>query len=159
MLFRSPDLIFKALNEFSKNAVKKITLNVVGEGYLIEELKKSRWNFTINYLGNLSPQKLAEIHQQSDYFLHASDIETFSIVIAEALATGTPVLASRAGAISELMNEDNGILSENTNESWLEGLKKITQKNYNHKLISKNSDSFSLLKIGNKFKELYDSLF
>ena len=153
---KRPDLIFNALNEFSKSAGKKIILNVVGEGYLLEDLKKSNWNFSVNYLGNLSAQKLAELQQQSDYFLHASDIETFSIVIAEALATGTPVLASNVGAISELLDDNNGIICENTSDSWLAGLKNITQKNYNHQSINKNSDRFSLLKIGNEFKSLYE---
>ncbi len=152
---KRPDLIFNALNEFSKTAGKKIVLNVVGEGYLLDELKKTTWNFTINYLGNFPPQKLAELHQQSDYFLHASEIETFSIVIAEALATGTPVLASNVGAIPELLNVTNGVVCENNGSNWLDGLKMMTENNYNHQLISKNSDRFGLLKIGNQFKEIY----
>ena len=152
---KRPDLIFNALNEFSKSTGKKISLNVVGEGYLLEELKKEKWNFSINYLGNLPPQKLSELHQASDYFLHASEIETFSIVIAEALATGTPVLASNAGAIPELINSTNGICCENGTEEWLAGLKKITETKFNHNEISKGCDKFNLTEIGNKFKSLY----
>lgn len=155
---KRPDLIFKSLNEFSKNAGKKIILNVVGEGYLLEELKRTNWNFSINYLGNLPPQKLAELHQQSDYFLHASEIETFSIVIAEALATGTPVLASNVGAIPELVNDANGLLCENTSESWVSGLKKIISVEHNTLRISEQVKSYSREKVGDKFIELYRSI-
>jgi len=155
---KRPDLIFKSLNEFSKHSNKKIILNIVGEGYLLEELKKENWNFTINYLGNLPPQKLAELHQQSDYFLHASDIETFSIVIAEALACGTPVLASNVGAIPDLVNDENGILCENETESWISGLEKLISVNHETLKISEQVKNYSREKVGNKFIELYNSI-
>lgn len=155
---KRPDLIFNALNEFSKSTGKKIILNVVGEGYLLEDLKKSNWNFSVNYLGNLSAKKLAELHQQSDYFLHASDIETFSIVIAEALATGTPVLASNVGAIPELIRDENGVLCENSIESWISGLKKLTSVKHDTLRISEQIKNYSREKVGDKFIELYRSI-
>jgi len=43
-------------------------------------------------------------------FVVFSDTETFSCVTAEALCTGLPVIASRAGALPELVDEKNGIL-------------------------------------------------
>lgn len=154
---KRPDLIFESLNRYSKIVDKKIILNVAGEGYLLEELKRREWDFTINYLGNLSPQKLAESHQQSDYFLHASDIETFSIVIAEALATGTPVLASNVGAIPELINEANGLLCYNQLQDWVNGLDVLVKnKTFNNKKMSETSNKYSLDQIGKEFIALYE---
>lgn len=156
---KRPDLIFKSLENISKRNGKKIVLNVVGEGVLLNELKSSNWNFTVNYLGNLQPDKLAKILHTSNYFLHASSIETFSIVIAEALATGTPVLASNVGAISELVNKENGLVCENNIDDWSKCLYElVTRSDFDYKKISETSNKYSLAQIGKEFKSLYDSV-
>lgn len=155
---KRPDLIFKALNEVSQSTNKKLKLNVVGEGELIEKLKSLSWNFEIEYLGNLMPERLAEVLHKSDYFLHGSDIETFSIVIAEALATGTPVLASNAGAIPELINNTNGYLTENTIEEWNRNIKQLLNVNFDHEIISKQALKYSTDNVGKLFSEVYSSV-
>lgn len=155
---KRPDLIFNALEKFSKQSKKPIVLNVIGEGFLLDELKKQKWSFEINYFGNRQRKELADQLQSADYFLHASDMETFSIVIAEALATGTPVLASNAGAVPELINKDNGLLSENDVESWVKGLNEITSQNYDHQKISEAAKNYGVEKIGEKFLEIYKQI-
>lgn len=155
---KRPDLIFNALEKFSKQSTKPILLNVIGEGVLLDELKNRKWNFEIKYLGNLVRQQLADQLQATDYFLHASTMETFSIVIAEALATGTPVLASNAGAIPELLSSTNGLLCENTVESWSKGLEQLCRTKFDNSKIAQQAQNFSLEKIGNRFLELYRSI-
>jgi len=154
---KRPDLIFNALQQFAETIEKKITLNVIGEGVLIQELKGIKWNFSVNYLGNLKPEDLAKVLQNSDYFLHASDIETFSIVIAEALSTGIPVLASNVGAIPELINETNGLVCNNQLQDWVNSLNVLVKnKSFDHKKISETSNKYSLAQIGKEFKSLYE---
>ena len=155
---KRPDLIFNSLENFSRQSEKPIVLNVIGEGVLLEELKKNKWSFEINYLGNHQRTELAEQLQLADYFLHASDMETFSIVIAEALATGTPVLASKAGAIPELIDPANGLLCENTIEDWSNGLEQLCKLKFDNGKISEQAKIFGIEKIGNKFLELYRSI-
>ncbi len=150
---KRPDLIFEALQKFSES--KKVVLNVVGEGTLLEAQKEKNWNFEINYKGNASPPQISEILQSSDYFLHASNMETFSIVIAEALATGTPVLASRVGAVPELVNKENGLLCDNDVESWTNALKEIVNINFDNKKISEQAQNYDQKKIGSNFLEFY----
>ena len=152
---KRPDLIFESLNKFSDTSNKRIVLNVVGEGFLLNELKTKKWNFDINYLGNLSPVGIAEELQRADCFLHASSMETFSIVIAEALVTGTPVLASHVGAISELVNKENGLLCNNDVESWVKGIQALTEIKFDNQKISSAAQNYGEEKIGNKFLELY----
>ncbi len=152
---KRPDLIFNSLNELAKTSKEQIVLNVIGEGALIEEMKKGQWDFEVNYLGNLFRNEIAVKLQEADYFLHASDMETFSIVIAEALATGTPVLASNVGAVPELINKENGLLCDNNTESWVKGIKEITSQNFNHQKISEAAQGYNVEKIGAKFLELY----
>jgi glycosyltransferase involved in cell wall biosynthesis len=154
---KRPDLIFNALEQFSKQSSKPILLKVIGEGHYLDPLKKQKWNFEISYLGNRQRKELAEQLQSSDYFLHASTMETFSIVIAEALATGTPVVASDAGAIPELINKENGLICNNDVDSWVKGLNEITSKNFDHQKISEAANNYGLERIGKQFLELYNS--
>lgn len=155
---KRPDLIFKSLQEISKKESRKIILNVVGVGHLLNELKHTKWNFEINYLGNVESKGLADVMQGSDYFLHASEMETFSIVIAEALSTGTPVLASNVGAISELVNSNNGIVCENTIENWTQSIETLfSKKDLDRKEISNSVKRFGSKEIGESFKNIYNT--
>ncbi len=155
---KRPDLIFQALQKLSNNQPKKITLNVIGEGPLLNALKKSNWSFETNYLGQRSPTELANTLQHSDYFLHASDVETFSVVIAEALCTGTPVLASNKGAIPELLNTANGVLCDNTKEAWEQGIDKLIGTSYDHQYIAEEANKFSEKMVGKSFRDLYKKI-
>jgi L-malate glycosyltransferase len=155
---KRPDLIFAALERI-REINKNFQLVVVGEGILLEEQKKKTWGFPVIYKGNLNSNYLAMELQNADYFLHASDMETFSIVVAEALSTGTPVLASNAGAIPDLVNSENGFLAENTVEDWTSKLKLlIEKKDWNYKAISESTLKFNEKSIGEKFKELYQKI-
>jgi alpha-1,6-mannosyltransferase len=53
---------------------------------------------------------LAEYFASADAFVHAGAHETFGLVVLEALACGRPVVAPRAGAIPELMDDNVGQL-------------------------------------------------
>jgi alpha-1,6-mannosyltransferase len=55
---------------------------------------------------------LAEYFASADAFVHAGAHETFGLVVLEALACGRPVVAPRAGAIPEIIDENVGQLIE-----------------------------------------------
>ena len=153
-----PFLIMDALQLVQTQISKKIILNLIGEGPLLNEMKKRKGlcNFQINFLGHLDRTKACKELQKADYFLHASAIETFSLVITEALATGTPVMASNVGAIPELINETNGVLCENTINDWVLKINSAINTNYNNEQISKNAISlFSQNKVSSMFEKLY----
>lgn len=155
---KQPMLFVKALEEICKTTSKQIELNMIGEGILLEGVRNFKAAYTINYHGNLPKNKIASILHGSDYFLHASDIETFSMVCAEALSTGTPVIASNVGGISELVNDSNGILTENTVPKWIEAIQKAINISYNSTAINKGvSNRFGMAAIGKLFREMYGS--
>jgi len=139
------DLIIAALNELAREDEKRVILNIVGEGSLLNYIEKTPLSnkLIINKHGYLDKSSLGNVLRSSDYFIHASNIETFSIVVAEALACGLPVIASRVGALPQLINIDNGVLCDNTVEDWVEGIKNITSNKYDRFTISESSKIYS----------------
>ncbi|HZR84537.1 MAG TPA: glycosyltransferase [Candidatus Binatia bacterium] len=89
-------------------------LDIVGEGReriacerLTEELGI---HDRVTFHGRKSKAEVAEWMRRADLFVLPSLCETFSVPVAEALATGTPVLATRCGGPEELVADDVGRL-------------------------------------------------
>lgn len=153
-----PMLFVNALNEIQKTNSKKIVLNLIGDGSQLNEIKQNQNLIQINYYGRKSKPEIATMLHQSDFFIHASSIETFSVVIAEALCTGTPVIASNAGAIPELINEENGMICQNGNAEWITGINNAREKEFNNKKIASDfSRTVNEIEIGKKFTTLYSN--
>lgn len=156
-----PELFIEALSQLQKNESRKIKLVMVGGGNKVADLKQACVNANINarFTGYLSKEKIAEELHQVDYFVHASTIETFSIVVAEALACGVPVISSNTGALPELIDSDNGLVCENTLQAWTETLQKATTTAYDRKQIAeKLQQRFSRESIGKKIAAIYSSV-
>lgn len=155
---KRPDLLIQALALVKKETGLDIKLELAGHGDWLEELEimASELNLPLVTLGYLPKAELVEVLQNSDYFLHASETETFSIVIAEALKTGTPVIASNVGAIPELMESDFGVLTNNTLEEWTEAIQKVLKSTYNNEAIAqRNKNKFTYKEIGSKLIDIY----
>src|SRR5580658_6426559 len=56
--------------------------------------------------------ELAQWIASADALVHAGTKETFGLVILEAMACGVPVVAARAGAFPELIDESVGVMAE-----------------------------------------------
>ena len=148
------DLIFDALCSYASETQIQINLRVAGNGPQVEKLKNIETpdNLHIVWLGYKTKQDLAALLQSTHVFMHASDIETFSIVTAEALSTGTPVLISNNSALPELIDKNNGILAENNPDRGWKESEKLSQTN----MITKQFQKITEINIHRKSREQYN---
>lgn len=156
-----PELFIEALNSFHQKTGRKILLTILGGGNRLDELKAlaSKQSYPVEFTGPVPKPEIALQMQKTHYFVHASTIETFGVVIAEALMTGTPVICSNVAALPELVNESNGVLCENTVESWVAGIEKAVMTTFDNKKISETvRDKFSYLAVGQKIEDVYKNL-
>lgn len=158
---KRPDLIIHSLAKLNQEIDAHIQLEMVGGGSMVPELKKlcEKLQLDTTFKDWLPKEELAEAYKHADFLIHASNIETFSIIIPEALKTGTPVIASNVGAIPELINEENGRLCENTIEDWLDNLKTLIATDFDHKKIAEEfRNRFTYHEIGTKLTDLYNKV-
>jgi glycosyltransferase involved in cell wall biosynthesis len=59
---------------------------------------------------NPPQEKIADVYRACDYWLFTSEIEGYGLPLLEAMACGTPVIASRAGAAPDLIDGENGCM-------------------------------------------------
>lgn len=72
-------------------------------------------------------QEIARIYAACDLWLFTSLHEGFGLPILEAMACGTPVLATRAGAAPQLIDGVNGSLLEPDPEAFLSEIRRFAQ--------------------------------
>jgi glycogen(starch) synthase len=70
-----------------------------------DEIKRDGIDKNILFLGHLPWDDLLGYYYQADVFVLPSFYETFGIVALEAMASGTPVVAWRAGALPEVITD------------------------------------------------------
>lgn len=108
-----------ALCQFTEN----VTLDIVGEGEerpLIEsKIKEYNVGRQVRLLGVKTPEEVNELLCQSDCFVLSSRLETFAIVVIEALAKGLPVIATRCGGPETFVRPEDGLLVEKENAQEL----------------------------------------
>jgi glycosyltransferase involved in cell wall biosynthesis len=90
------------------------TLDVVGDGALrptLELLARDRLpGGVVTFHGLLERDRVAELMARSDVLVVPSVVETFGVVVIEALAAGLPVIATRAVANHEYLQDRFGIV-------------------------------------------------
>ncbi len=91
-----------------------LPLAIVGGGPLEDEVRRAASHGRIEYRGNQPQAEVRRLMKHATLLLFPSLwYETFGMVIAEALASGLPVVASRLGAMAELISSgENGLLVE-----------------------------------------------
>lgn len=157
---KRPKLLLTAISEASKQLDKPVVVGIVGDGDQVPELKKfcKKLGISAEFHGFLNKSQIAREFHRADLFLHASNTETFSVVIAEALKSGTPTVASNVEAVPELIDPFSGLLVENKLSHWVEAIVKAANTPYDRKEIADAfKDRFGYEDIGEKLLEHFNA--
>lgn len=118
----------------------------------------------VSFTGKVSDEDLVELHKIGNVFCMPSPAELQSIATLEAMASGLPVVAVDAGALSELCQDNrNGYLCRQDDSSQIaESLIKILSDKKLQKTMSKQSleiaRSHDMKTTLDVFEEIYESL-
>jgi glycosyltransferase involved in cell wall biosynthesis len=120
--------------------------------YANTKLKKCKFSF----LGSVSNSLILEtlIKLDTDYFINLSDSEGIPVSIMEAISLGIPAIARNVGGVSEIVNNENGLLL-NSEENKFVYSSLITNELLNRlsntqKYITKSMNAFA------HWRNLYD---
>ena len=141
------DLLLGAFSEFKLKSRKSCKLIVGGkfaDKKLVYKMKKDP---DILFLGALSRKDINVLSAFIDCCILCSDHETFGLPIAEAMAKGKPVIATKCGGIENLIDDSLGLVIEkNDLGSLVKAMDYVSRENLfsSHKIktFAQNSDIF-----------------
>jgi glycosyltransferase involved in cell wall biosynthesis len=157
------NLLIKSV-EILKNFYKKKSILInIGQGPLTEALKKMCNELFINdkifFLGNIPNVDVIKFLRRCDFLAMTGEKIIFDMVILEAMAAGTSVIASKTGGNLEVIVDlENGYFIEPLSaETLAEILIKIVPGHVRDKAI-KTAERFSKPNMLNKYRYLYRAL-
>jgi glycosyltransferase involved in cell wall biosynthesis len=93
-----------AIARIGTSAERPIVFVAAGDGKLAADIraKADAAGLATRFPGTLSPDDLRAALSAADVVLHPSDMETFGMSVAEAMACGRPVIATAVGGVPEI---------------------------------------------------------
>ena len=121
------------------SAVPGARLAIVGDGPLRSDLERQFEGTATVFTGYMQGAELASVYASADMFVLPSSTETLGLVLLEAMASGCPVVACRAGGVPDAVEDgvtgflfdpdQDGSFSATVKHAWNSGrqLERIRQ--------------------------------
>ncbi|MBX4187330.1 MAG: glycosyltransferase [Candidatus Doudnabacteria bacterium] len=148
--YKKLDVIVEAFNELG------LPLKIAGTGTIEQDLKqKAKAN--IEFVGAVNDDELRKLYAQAQAFVFAAE-EDAGIMVVEAQACGTPVIAYRAGGAMETIKEGvtGEFFDQQTEESLVEKLRNFKAEKFNSALIRDNAMQYDKQIFQKKIKEFVE---
>lgn len=131
------DLLLEAFAKI-QNKIKDVRLTIVGDGpkknRLLSLVKNLNIEKFVEFSGFLTKEEIASLLQKCNALVLNSDVETFGVVLVEALASGVPVIATRCGGPADIVTPETGYLINKGNvEELYQSMLKMIE---NHKTFN-----------------------
>ena len=110
--FKGIDVLLRAAKIYEQHLGGAMTI-LAGNGQLWNEMHALRDQLAlkgVHFLGHQSQDKVARIYNAADVSVVPSRFEAFGLVAIEALACGTPVVATNGGGLPDFINDEVGAL-------------------------------------------------
>lgn len=129
--YKKTDLVIDAFNRLGKD----YKLIIAGGGTKIDEFKKCAKD-NIKFVGRVGDKELAKLYSKSKALIFPQN-EDAGITMLEAMASGRPVLAYRAGGAKEVVvpKITGDFFDEQTIESIIKVIKQFDERRYNPNVI------------------------
>lgn len=148
--YKRTDIIVDACTQLN------LPLTVLGGGPEHENLKK-RAGDSVVFLNNPSDQAVEQTLAESAAFIFAAE-EDFGITPVEAMASGLPVIAYKAGGALDYVNRHTGaFFVKQTPESLASALRKFKTRNYTEQELKKQAAKFSSVVFKKKIQQFIAS--
>jgi glycosyltransferase involved in cell wall biosynthesis len=156
--------ILKAVNQLSLIR-NDFELYIVGDGDASPYIQLAKdLHIYQSFVYFNGPQKTEEIVlslQNSDCLLMFSNYESFSVVIAEALACGIPVIASRCGGLVNELSDEHGIfITPNDNAALVDAMNAMIEHHldFDSLKLTEFASRYSFENVGKSFLNIYKNI-
>lgn len=130
------DILLKAFAKLVSQNHNSFRLIIGGEGKEKKYLQKFAVGLKIGdkvtFTGKLDRQQVLQYLQMANVFVHPSRLESFGVVLIEAMACGLPLIATRCGGPEYIVTPETGLLVEPDNPGKLSDAMSYFVQNYNN---------------------------
>lgn len=156
------DVLLKAAKIYEN---EKVLTLIVGDGEFRSELEILKENMKLQnivFLGSRQHGQLRELYNISDVLVLPSRKEALPLVAIEALACGTPAIATDIFGMSDIINKDVGLIFKMDDEKMLaENINLVLNNKVvfdKSKIVKYAKDNYSEELLINKLLELYEEV-
>lgn len=120
-------------------------LALVGDGPARPWLEREFAGLPALFMGYLRGERLSQAYASADVFVFPSRLETFGLVVIEAMAAGLPVVAARVGGVADVVTEgETGYtFASGDIAGLLEGAQKLVASPSQRRWMSRQARAFA----------------
>ncbi|MEP6714280.1 MAG: glycosyltransferase [Terriglobia bacterium] len=166
---KGADILLKAIRLLLDRG-QRVSLVIAGEPYydkyrqeetrLRQMVTDLRLENHVSFVGKKMPGEVAQLMGESAVLVLPSRIESFGMVLVEALACGTPVVATRCGGPEDIVNDRVGVLVPIEDpEAMASGIEQVLSHQAFYRpddLRAHALNNFGLETVGNRIAQIYE---
>lgn len=120
-------------------------LAVVGDGPARGDLQKHFTGSRTRFMGYLRGEELWSAFASADMFVFPSAMETFGLVLIEAMASGLPVVTSRVGGVDDMVRPGvNGyVFNVGDTRAMIDGVRAVLSEPHKRTIMGRNARLFA----------------
>ncbi|TKD68013.1 glycosyltransferase family 4 protein [Pseudalkalibacillus hwajinpoensis] len=128
-----------------ENMKREIRWVVVGDGPAMPHFQHNL-PFNVTFTGYKQGHELSELYATADLFIFPSATETFGNVALESLASGTPVIAAKAGGLTDVISDErNGLFCSPYNtEEYIQAISRLLLDQTERKMMGYEGRRYAL---------------